>query len=614
MCKVSDFYRVDRVDDAEVETLEDGRWGVTLGDGELALPENAEVQRLCRRMHRAVSPVSPLQVYEYVCTEPEDLLATDGVDGSVEHVVDEGGAAAGAAGAAASAASAAASAASAAGLVTGGRDDDPRLMHVKIAEVPARVVCFYWPLAEGPTMGHARCTLKFEQRAHAKLALAVDRHHRKATAADVLRCLSRALDEGERVACGVIATHVLPVPLPPPLSPPLGARASDAAEARCGLMRSRAWTRFVEGACKRDDFHEATRWAVYVSECRAVAEAVLVHHHWHVSPSMRTTAEHRTRFECRLTFFPGACGGPGVAVLTCEHLHEDWPWWLARDLHVVDGLADAVAARGYAHYGANRTTLGKPRCAKRVLEEDAAASGPTCGGRSGAREGGATTPLETTLWRWRKSHERCVSAPRLTSVLPLNLEADGHGVAASSGLCMRRVRAGDASAYKQAQAVLRARFTKKYADATLARCLRDESEGLYLVHDGDGASASPIGVAAVVLYGCEPCGRRPTVALMIDTFAIERKFEGSGRGGALFRELLLPLAARRAGREPFYVFAQCVETGGARLFWMDRLDETPVARSLMMQAYLLESERVEVHLFGDCAPRVREYGGCDAGA
>ena len=102
------------------------------------------------------------------------------------------------------------------------------------------------------------------------------------------------------------------------------------------------------------------------------------------------------------------------------------------------------------------------------------------------------------------------------------------------------------------------------------------------------------------------------LACCIDSFAVSANYQGSGVGHVTFHALLRGVCDRAStAGTPYIVFAQCVRTGDARHFWYDKLDESTVARSLLLQAFQIDAKRIPVQLISQCAPRARDYRSSD---
>jgi predicted GNAT family acetyltransferase len=94
----------------------------------------------------------------------------------------------------------------------------------------------------------------------------------------------------------------------------------------------------------------------------------------------------------------------------------------------------------------------------------------------------------------------------------------------------------------------------------------------------------------------------PTLALLVDSFAVRNAHRKKGIAGRMFETCVAQLH-RRVARG--LVFAQCVKTAPACHLWYNRLDDTAVARGLMLQAVRL-SPFVVAQVDG-CVPRAREF-------
>jgi hypothetical protein len=147
-----------------------------------------------------------------------------------------------------------------------------------------------------------------------------------------------------------------------------------------------------------------------------------------------------------------------------------------------------------------------------------------------------------------------------------------------------------------------------YAHNAMQRLLADTVPGVYVVYNADGDCVS---MFALVMYRTHANGDR--LACCIDSFAVSSSHQGSGVGNITFHALLRGVCDRASTRgNSYHVFAQCVRTGDARLFWYDKLDESTVARSLLIQAFQNDPGRIPVQATTQCTPRSREYRSSDA--
>jgi hypothetical protein len=539
-----------------------GRYYVTLGDGRCAEPSDAEVASLARRMHRHHAPLAPADVYRYVVAGD---FARDPVGAAWGRDARRRG--------------------------NDDAVDEELLWTARLEHVAPQLVQAYEGRPEAATLGHAHETFSFATRAEALLARVLDRRGRTATARDVLGCLSRAL-ESPVLHRGVTADEALP---------PLRAEAFLTREGCC-VHGTRVWAR----ACATAGTARAVQLACLVDERRYVAQVTLVGRHWRVVDDEAPQVEprplpqalaHALLSEVTLTFHRLALGCGGVVELRCSggaRLGDDdeWWWWVAR--------------RGLKAFDAR--VLGASR--EPVLLRSAPPDLPSPPAPV-ARE-------RPVLERWSKS-ARLVGprGPVLCSLV------DGLATAyprwAGEGL-RAEARVGFAA---RTLAVFDEEFGKGYG-AELA--LRTDL-AIYSVHDPEEEDEDLVGGLAVLLFRCTLADGRASVALLLDSVAVVKRHQGQGGGerarraappaeprprpryGArIFRGLCLSLAARHVpAGVPFWVFAQCVRTGAAREMWLDRLDESSVARALLHQARALRPDLVPAQAEAACTGRAREY-------
>jgi len=173
---------------------------------------------------------------------------------------------------------------------------------------------------------------------------------------------------------------------------------------------------------------------------------------------------------------------------------------------------------------------------------------------------------------------------------------------ARSGLVMRRVHSAE-DLRRTVHVVFEERFGKPYADQMVHRCAADDACGVYAAYDG----TELVGALAVVLYSSVGSDGTRSVCAMIDSFAVLQSCCGRGHGSAMFHEGVRRLAERHTTATRYTLFAQCVRTGDGYRFWYDRLDESSLARSLVIQALHVDPTHVPVQAEAQCTPRAREY-------
>lgn len=208
--------------------------------------------------------------------------------------------------------------------------------------------------------------------------------------------------------------------------------------------------------------------------------------------------------------------------------------------------------------------------------------------------------VRSVIRTWKKSYD-CphAQAPMLTSLAQVAFP----DVLRHREFTAHRVRTRTSQHGNGAHTLLLDRFGAEYAEGALRRILEDTVAGFYVVYNANGEAVSTF---AILLYTTHAHGN--SLACCIDSFAVSTRFQGSGIGGITFHAFLRGICHRASSvGASYYVFAQCVRTGDARLFWYDKLDESTVARSLLLQAFSIDSRRIPVQLISQCAPRAREY-------
>ena len=208
--------------------------------------------------------------------------------------------------------------------------------------------------------------------------------------------------------------------------------------------------------------------------------------------------------------------------------------------------------------------------------------------------------VRSVVRTWKKSYDsRHAQAPTLTSLAQVTFpEMLTHREFSAHRVHTRTSQHGNG-----AHMVLVERFGLEYAEGAFHRILEDTVAGFYVVYN---ANKEAVSTFAILLYDMHAHGN--SLACCIDSFAVSTRFQGSGIGGITFHAFLRGICHRVSSvGASYYVFAQCVRTGDARLFWFDKLDESTVARSLLLQAFSIDSRRIPVQLISQCTPRAREY-------
>lgn len=351
-------------------------------------------------------------------------------------------------------------------------------------------------------------------------------------------------------------------------------------------LSTEAWTRLRSAAVGRVDV------VVAVSRRhRAAFACFVVAHEWCADVTDALVLRHRRASPAVTLRYVRQTFGGFVAVdvdraAGADDADEDeWPKFLTDSRAVPPALVGAVAASAPCVVGAPPDVTGRKRP---VVDVDALT---------------ADRQVRSVIRTWHKSYEsKYADAPTLTALASVVYPE----TVAHRGFVAVRVRAAEEPSGVDARRVLEERFGVSYAHDAMHRLCADDVAGFYAVRrDADGACVSTFAVVAYATHD----GR---LACCIDSFAVTLASQGAGVGHATFHALLRGVCARAsASGRSYYVFAQCVRTGDARHFWFDKLDESTVARSLLLQAFQVDSSRIPVQLLSQCAPRAREYRSSD---
>lgn len=551
-------------------TERNGEFHVHLGGGERELPRDEAVARLVRKMYKHVSPLAPLLIYHYV---KRSTFEHDALGREFTHEHDNGCDLS----------------------VPGGDAKDWRFRSAKLSHVATNLLQEYADVEDADeleTVGHARQTFRFDDVDRARLAIAVDKRHRKASVDDVLRCLSRALDHGN-LRYGVTRECELQyLPMADIMHnnehPSLGYNNQHPT---LGLS---AWNDLVEAINNATDRGAVTILRALVDERCLSAPIYVVHHHWQI---VHTDYElvHRVIPQCTLLYRQQAiCGG--VVELLHPCLQKAWPWWvLSTDLAYVRNVARLLLGLSDEE-GVLRSDLQEKLDDILRQQRDEHLD-------KRVKLNASERAIERVVQHWKQSASaEGVYAPFLLDEIDLVLDDDEHMV--SGSLECTRTRCFDAKEGNALWDVLSSEFENTYATETIQRVKDNDIYGVYVVRDF--SSGTTVGAFAVVLYQCVFRDGESGVALMVDSIAVAGDAKGKGIGRVVFKNFCRLLAAKRSRR--YVVFAQCVIDGDGKKYWKNKLDDNGVARALLLQARRFrDGECVPVHLETDCCPRAREY-------
>lgn len=447
-------------------------------------------------------------------------------------------------------------------------DEDDEALLMRLWDVPSTLVTYYWDGVRSPTFGHPRAVLRFETRAEARVAQDLDRRYNVGTADDVWALLCHATPT-TRLRRGLLHEHVLPqATLDPDVDPGVA-----------GCVTSGEWTAVTRGDRPSTALHVTWRGRLH--------RATIAHHEWRGEEHDPTVLAHRALAlqGWTLRYVRHAPHGGHVQLDGPTDDDDVWPSWLSEQSHRLPPCESGATV-----------VVVLPSDARLLAKRHVAPEDVHCDAR-----------CRKVVARWSKSQRApCVDASFLLSPLPL-VDDRGCPLTARSGLRMLRVRAAE-DLRCTAHIVFTNRFGRPYADEMVARCADDDACGVYAAYDG----TELVGAFAVVLYSSISADGTRSVCAMIDSFAVLEGCCGRGHGDAMFHEGVRRLTERHTTAARYTLFAQCVRSGDGYRFWYDRLDESSLARSLVIQALHVDPAHVPVQSEAQCTPRAREYVRADS--
>lgn len=542
-------YRVHTVCPTLVRQRGDGCFVVDLGNGRRELPPDPRIGELCLRMYTQMNSLSPKLVYMYASGDEFDSYANgDPFDDcpSVRCSFSH----------------------------QDGDDKDPRLQMVKMEHVAPVLVQSFADFAIAPSFGYAPLSYAFESRDRALLALAVQEFHRRGTPEDVLCCLSCSFDVPQmRYAFGV-------------LLPSLKVAESRHTDVHLVTLGTSTWHRII-ASTKVHTPNASYLWAVQGDSHMALRLTFVVHH-WRAIEGGLT---HRVISGCSLVFHPVAMSG-GILRLQYPGLNKNWPWWVDNDIKRVP-----------VNLLCGETQLDSRI---RMREEDVDIDFSNVHKR-----------LKPVLQRWSKSSDDCKQfSPMLTKMLQIHkcdtlTSEDGQLIASRERPGITHTSSKDDCEKYEAYKVFVSEFGRSFAKDALIRAGSDDC-ACYFVEDK--RLGRVVGAFTVFPYECILHDGTITMALMIDVFAVYKEYHGkqrkqmwTGKKYGLQMWNLLKGFIKRQTTVQYLIFAQCLRGEPAYSFWLDKLDETSIARTLMLQAYHLDHKKVDVQEAKCCTPRAREY-------
>lgn len=316
---------------------------------------------------------------------------------------------------------------------------------------------------------------------------------------------------------------------------------------------------------------------------RSAFTCIVASHEWMLVTNDSMVMHHKGRLSVTLRYVRQTFGG--VVALEVEESDEWWPPFLLENRMVPPSLFPSLYSSSPCIISLNEDACGRRK--RNSIDIDELTS---------------DRHVRSVIRTWNKSYEsRYADAPTLTSIACVQLvETLTH-----QGYVAHRVHTSTSQHGVDAEGVLVERFGDAFGRGAMQRVLADDVAGLYAVYNSHMICVSAF---AVIMYNTYD-GR---LACCIDSFAVSANYQGAGVGHVTFHALLRGVCDRAsAAGTPYIVFAQCVRTGDARHFWYDKLDESTVARSLLLQAFQIDASRIPVQLISQCAPRARDYRSSD---
>ena len=441
--------------------------------------------------------------------------------------------------------------------VVGGEAHDWRLLTARVSNISVDLLQYVCCLGvESQSVGFDKATFIFKDRDLAEKAKRLDQS-RKASSSDVMRCLSRSMDTPfvkDLLWVGhkhEICFHKI---------------ESLDNDLVC-LPSSRAIVLFQS----QQRSGEITKVWVFVRERRVAALLTLVHDHWR--PLSFGVLRHSLHDSVYLRWIPTALSG-GIVELSLQGDDFGWPWWIDRDTKIVD---DVVQGR--------LPPLQLPN-AKR-----------SC-----------SVPFDTSslsksqikvIENWTRSTK--ARGMNTWKLIGLRTATEEGRLFANGRFISIRRREDELRSY--IQPTLEDNFGKKYANIAVENALKNEKSVAFEIQDV--VSGKTAAVVILLLFDAVTPDGRESVAVLIDSFAVNTQHHGRGIGGVVFHDWCRFLAEQSTSADSYFVFAQCLKKGEAATFWKEKLDATSEGRNVMLQAF--ELGMVDVQTERDCEARARTY-------
>ena len=344
------------------------------------------------------------------------------------------------------------------------------------------------------------------------------------------------------------------------------------------------WIRMREDA--RDKVVTRVTSIVVVSpRHRSAFTCRIASHEWIAKEEDAFVLHHRGRIGVTVRYAMQTVGG--IALIHIEEPEEEWPAYVLENRMLPPALLPSLTTSSPCVV---ELTHASRNDRKRTIDVDELT--------------GDDRHVRAVVRTWNKSYEsRYAEVPTLMlTTTPFHFpETMRH-----RGFMAHRVRSDTSQHGKDAHRVLIERFGESYAAGAVRRLLGTFDGVWYVVYNDMEQCVSTFGMFFF------RTSRLERIACCIDSFAVSKLHQGAGVGNITFHAMLRGVCDHVSTHgNDYYVFAQCVRTGDARHFWYDKLDESTLARSLLLQAFHLDPQRVPVQLISQCTPRAREYRSSD---
>ena len=553
------YYRAHRISEQDVSPSASGKWKVYLGSGRAELPSDLRVAHICHCLLRHYCPLPVSKICEYVNGDDFELDATGGTFPQRE-------------------------------------PHDPLPSRFLRKGTVHRAALRMWSVgvrllqkyadepehfsdASNDFGWEASQTRTFSTVDRAKLALAIQRHHNALGPQLILQLLRASTHSPGGARWMELDFGELEVSKP-----------DDASEMVPAVSTSR-WEGLLHYVLKPRGYCEqlkvySEQYSHFLIMTFVDAHWTVVHAHWcehnlsehNLSAGAITVLFHRSLVDWRLTFEPGNC--VRLVAPSLPHLDRH-PWWVSETLE--------RAPRSFLDN--SRTGCGD---ARRPEKRSLDVADTLCA---------AIKKEKVILERWARSHKLLETKALLVQLI--QCRAYTPDVNSYEDCVLHRCTRDEFATPDGAQSVFAEAFGTHYG-ASIPQRMDAIGQNFFCFVSRTGAEAPVVGAVTGLLFQCVLADGTDSFALLIDSIAVRRGLHGRGHGARLLaacRDVVHDALGDRCC--PYVIFAQCVLKSPGADFWLDKLDDSSEARSLMLQARMLLKDAISV--YDNCRPRARLY-------